>query len=49
MMIMMNSCENTHVYFNFIVIPLFFSCKEDAVDNLSDDGDIAADLPSEDG
>lgn len=28
---------------------LFFSCKEDSVDNLSDDGDVVADLPSEDG
>lgn len=27
----------------------FFSCNEDSVDNLSEDGDLAADLPSEDG
>jgi len=27
----------------------FSSCNEDSVDNLSDDGDLAADLPSDDG
>ena len=42
-MIRMNYCEN-------VCLSVFFSsCNEDSVDNLSDDGDIVTDLPSEDG
>lgn len=33
----------------FICVVNFSSCNEDSVDNLSDDGDLATDLPSEDG